>query len=326
MQEINKRNSRTWSRLGQRGTVCGVALPEMLKEQEGYYVMTADLAHLSGLDRIRQNFPHQFINVGIAEQNMIGVASGLAFEGNTVFVTTYATFLSMRGYEQIRHNLGYQRANVKLIGSASGLAMGMSGNTHYSYEDLAIMRVIPNMVVVSPADAAEAYQAVYCAANQEGPVYIRLSGNLNEPVIYSEPYDFQLGKGMILKQGEDIVLIATGGVVADALCAAERLDSYGISSAVINMHTIKPLDEEVIKRHFHVKWMVTVEEHNMIGGLGSAVAEFLASQKNSPLLARIGVEDQFLHPADHGFLKQKCGLDSDGIYKKIINILERTNK
>lgn len=325
MQEINKRNSRTWSRLGQRGTVCGVALPEMLKEQEGYYVITADLAHLSGLDRIKKNFPQKFINVGIAEQNMIGVASGLAYEGNTVFATTYATFLSMRGYEQIRHNLGYQRANVKLIGSASGLAMGMSGNTHYSYEDMAIMRAIPNMVVVSPADAAEAYQAIYCAANQEGPVYIRLSGNLNEPVIYSEPYNFQLGKAVILKQGEDIVLIATGEVVADALCAAERLDSYGISSAVVNMHTIKPLDEEAIKRYFHAKCLFTIEEHSVIGGLGSAVAEFLASQKDSPLQIRMGVKDQFLHPADHGFLKQKCGLDADGIYEKVIDILERTD-
>jgi len=198
-----------------------------MKEKENCYVITADLAHLSGLDRVKQNYPDRLINVGIAEQNMIGVAAGLAFEGNLVFATTYATFISMRSYEQIRHHLGYQKANVKIIGSASGLAMGMSGNTHYSYEDIAIMRAIPNMTVISPADASEAYQAVYAADEQEGPMYIRLSGNLNEKVLYQEPYDFQIGKAVTMKKGKDIVIIATGGSVSESIYAAEKLEEKG---------------------------------------------------------------------------------------------------
>lgn len=323
MRQIDKRNGRMWSRLGQRGTVCGVALPELLEEREDCYVITADLANLSGLDRVRRKYPGKFINVGIAEQNMIGVAAGLAFEGNTVFATTYATFISMRSYEQIRHNLGYQKANVKVIGSASGLAMGMSGNTHYSYEDLALMRVIPNMVVVSPADAVEAYQAIHYAANYEGPVYIRLSGNLNEPTLYQSPYDFKFGKAVVLRKGEGLVIIATGGMVAEALSAAEKLNETGIYPTVINMHTIKPLDVEILREYSDEKLLITIEEHNIIGGMGSAVAEFLASSKNSMPLVRIGIEDKFLHPAEYKYLKQENGLDSNGIYKKIKDSWEK---
>lgn len=323
MQQIDKRNGRTWSRLGQRGTVCGIALPELLEDREDCYVITADLANLSGLDRVRRRHPGKFINVGIAEQNLIGVAAGLAFEGNTVFATTYATFISMRSYEQIRHNLGYQKANVKVIGSAAGLAMGMSGNTHYSYEDIALMRVIPNMIVVSPADAAEAYQAVHCAANYDGPVYIRLSGNLNGPILYQEPYDFKFGRSVVMRQGKGLVIVAIGEMVSEALCAAEKLCEAGISPTVINMHTIKPLDVEILRKYSNEKLMVTVEEHNIVGGIGSAIAEFLASSKNSLPLVRIGIEDQFLHPADYKYMKQENGLDSVGIYKKIMDVWEK---
>lgn len=323
MQKIDKKNGRMWSRLGQRGTICGVALPELLKERENCYIITADLAHLSGLDRVKQSYPERFINVGIAEQNMIGVAAGLSFEGNVVFATTYATFISMRSYEQIRHNLGYQKANVKIIGSASGLAMGMSGNTHYSYEDIAIMRVIPNMTVISPADASEAYQAVYAAAAQEGPVYLRLSGNLNEKVLYQEPYDFQIGKAVTMKRGKDLVIIATGGAVSESLSAAEKLEAKGIYPTVLNMHTIKPLDIAALKDYSREKLIVTVEEHSIIGGLGSAVAEFLTSLKNPPLQLRIGIEDTFLHPAGYEYLKQEAGLNADGICRSIEIMLGR---
>lgn len=324
MQKIDKKNGRMWSRLGQRGTVCGAALPELMKEKENCYVITADLAHLSGLDRVKQNYPDRLINVGIAEQNMIGVAAGLAFEGNLVFATTYATFISMRSYEQIRHHLGYQKANVKIIGSASGLAMGMSGNTHYSYEDIAIMRAIPNMTIISPADASEAYQAVYAADEQEGPMYIRLSGNLNEKVLYQEPYDFQIGKAVTMKKGKDIVIIATGGSVSESMYAAEKLEEKGICPTVLNMHTIKPLDMETLKEYSKEKLIVTVEEHNIIGGLGSAVAEFLTSLKNPPLQLRIGIEDEFLHPGGYEYLKQNAGLDADGICRRIEALLRRS--
>lgn len=317
MQEINRRNSRMWSMLGQRGTICGVALPELLEQRDDCYVITADLAHLSGLDRIRQTFPDRFVNVGIAEQNMVGVGAGLAFEGNTVFMTTYATFLSMRCYEQIRHNLGYQGANVKLIGATTGLAMGMSGNTHYSYEDIAIMRAIPNMVVVSPADAAEAYLALYSAAQYKGPVYLRLSGNLNEPILYSEPYEFEFGKAVVMREGQGIVLIAVGSMVAEALKAAEKLETEGINATVINMHTVKPLDTDILKRYTDADVMFTIEEHNVIGGLGSAVAEYMSSLKHRPKQISIGIQDRFIHPGDYEYIKSENELDAEGIYRRV---------
>lgn len=194
--------------LGQRGTVCGVALIEIMEEYQNSYTLTADLAHLSGLDRVQHMFPERFVNVGIAEQNMIGIAAGLAAEGNVVFATTYATFLTMRCYEQIRHHMGYQHMNIKLIGSAAGVEMGMSGNTHYTYEDIAIMRAIPNITVVSPADPAEAYQIMHQAAATEGPMYIRLTGGMNQQMVTKcEDSDIQIGKSKELQSGTDAAVI-----------------------------------------------------------------------------------------------------------------------
>lgn len=322
MQEINKRNSRIWTRLGQRGTICGVALPEILEQRENCYVLTADLAHLSGLDRVQKGFPDRFINVGIAEQNLVGVAAGLAFEGNIVFATTYATFLSMRAYEQIRHNLGYQKANVKLIGSTSGLAMGMSGNTHYSYEDIAIMRAIPNMTIISPADAAEAYMAIYNVCEYDGPVYIRLSGNLNEDIVYQSPYKFEIGKAVVMKEGNGLVLIATGGMVAETLKAAKEIEEeLEIIPTVINMHTIKPLDTDILDKYMEEKIIITIEEHSIIGGLGNAVAEYIVGKEKKPLQFCIGIEDKFVHPATYSQLKKEIGLDAEGLYQKIKKII-----
>ena len=199
--------------LGQRGTVCGVALIEIMEEYQNSYTLTADLAHLSGLDRVQHMFPERFVNVGIAEQNMIGIAAGLAAERNVVFATTYATFLTMRCYEQIRHHMGYQHMNIKLIGSAAGVEMGMSGNTHYTYEDIAIMRAIPNITVVSPADPAEAYQIMHQAAATEGPMYIRLTGGMNQQIITKcEDGGIQIGKSKELQSGTDVAVIFAGNI------------------------------------------------------------------------------------------------------------------
>lgn len=324
MLEVNRRNARVWSMLGQRGTVCGKALPEILEENKDAIVITADLATLSGLERIKENFSKQFYNVGIAEQNMIGIAAGMSFEGDVVFATTYATFISMRCYEQIRHNLGYQKANVKVIGSAAGLAMGLSGNSHYSYEDLAIMRAIPNMIVLSPADASEAYVAIHSVASINAPVYMRLTGNLNMPIVYDQPYDFKIGKGITLRQGSDIALIATGSMVYEAIRAAVMLSGEGIEATVINMHTLKPIDEDVINQQRDKKLIVTIEEHSVIGGLGSAVSEVLSEKGNAPAIMKIGINDEFVHPSDYVTLLEKCGLTAEQISKKIMMRWSRT--
>lgn len=317
MKEVTRKNARTWSMLGQRGTVCGVALPELMEQEDDIYVLTADLAHLSGLERVQNRFPKRFINVGIAEQNMIGIAAGLAAEGNVVFATTYATFLTMRCFEQVRHHLGYQKMNIKLIGSSAGLAMGMSGNTHYTYEDIAIMRAIPNMTILSPADATEAYYAVNYAAKIDGPVYIRLTGGLNEPIVYQNEYAYRIGKSVVLKTGEDIALVTTGDMASVALTVAQNLENDGIAAAVINMHTIKPLDEEQLKLVGDKKIVVTIEEHSVIGGLGSAVAEYYARTKGATRVLTMGIEDEFLHPASREYLLRQAGLDVTGIYERI---------
>ncbi len=321
MQEISKKNIRIWSRLGQRGTICGVALPEIAREKK-IYVLTADLEQLSGLERFKMNFPEYFLNVGIAEQNMIGVAAGIAFEGNLVFATTYATFLTMRCYEQIRHNLGYQGANVKLIGASSGVAMGMSGNTHYTFEDIAIMRAIPGMMVLSPADSTEAYCMIHELTKYQGPVYLRLSAGQNNPPIYEEDYKYELGKASEIMKGKDVAIIATGSMVYEAVNAAKILQETGISATVINMSVIKPLDCEIIERNLQVKLVVTVEEHSVIGGLGGAVAEFLAKLQEKPRQVMLGIEDKFLHPGEYEYLKEKNGLTAEQIALYIENELK----
>lgn len=321
MKHIDTKSARMWSRLGQRGTIFGVALMELAESCPNIRVLTADLGVLSGLERFKSTYPDYFINAGIAEQNMLGIAAGLAKEGNCVFVTTYATFLSMRSLEQIRHHLGYQKQNVKIIAATAGLSMGMSGVTHYAIEDIAIMRAIPNMIVLSPADSAEAYKMAYAAAACENPMYIRLTGVLDTPVVYKSEYDFQVGKAVKLRNGDDVSIIATGISVSEALKAAVVLEEKGVSCSVWNMHTLKPLDTDAVAQAMQSKWVVTVEEHNCIGGLGGAVAEAIAEKGNfKGKLVKIGIPDQYGKADEYAELLNLYGLTSAGIADKILKI------
>jgi transketolase len=238
MTELSPAKARTYSRLGQRGAIFGIVVPENAELNPNLTVVTADLATLSGLDRFRKKYPEQFYNVGIAEQNMMGIASGLASEGFLPVVTTYATFLSMRSCEQIRHYLGYMKQKVILIGSGAGLIQAYSGNTHYAIEDIAILRSIPTMTVLSPADAGEAIKAFEAALDYPSSVYIRLTGGLNCPIVYNEDYAFSIGKAMTLREGTDLVLFATGVMVSSALQVAALLSERGIDAKIINLHTI----------------------------------------------------------------------------------------
>ncbi|MDR1053021.1 MAG: transketolase family protein [Planctomycetaceae bacterium] len=320
MTNFSSVNIRTWSRLGQRGTFFGVAIPEIAKTRDDIRVVTSDLALLSGLDRFKKVYPDRFLNVGIAEQNMIGVAAGLAKEGNCVFATTYATFLTMRSFEQIRHNMGYQNLPVKAVGSSAGLAMGTSGNTHYAFEDLAVMRAIPNLTVLSPSDSFEAYKMAFASACVDVPMYIRLTGTLNCPIVYQDDYEFEIGKAITLRNGTDVTIIACGTMVHTSLEAAKILESAGISAAVINMHTIKPLDKQVIETACkETRLIVTVEEHNVIGGLGSAVAEYKSALQDAPAQLFIGIPDTFCKPGDYQYLLNHFGLKPEVIAQKIID-------
>lgn len=317
--ELNKKSIRLLSLLGHRGTFSQTML-ELAETGKDICVMAADLADLTGLERFRTSYPARFFNIGIAEQNMVGIASGLSRYGSTVFITTYANFLTMRAYEQIRMNLGYMKHNVKLIGTGAGLSMGISGNSHFGLEDISLMCSIPNMTVISPADCTEAYKALCAAAQTEGPMYIRLSGPLNHPIVYKEDYTFEIGKAVTLKEGTDILLISTGAVTSECLKAASILEKEGFSIAVINMHTIKPLDKKSLLPYFStVKLIVTVEEHSLMGGLGSAVSNLLATYSSHAPLLKLGLPDSFGVPGDAEFLANYYRLKASMIAEDIKN-------
>lgn len=316
--EINSASARMLSKLGLRGSFA-VTLLEQAGLDERLIVMTADLTTLTGLERFKNTYPDRLINIGIAEQNMVGIGAGIAKEGYNVFITTYSNFLAMRSYEQIRMHLGYMKLNVKVVGTGSGLAMGMSGNSHYGIEDVALMRAIPGLTVLSPSDGVETVKATIAASKFNGPVYIRLTGGLNSNMVYREDYDFEIGKAVTLKEGKDVTIIATGPMVYESLLAAKILEERGISVAVINMHTIKPLDSSVLdiacKKS---KLIVTVEEHTVVGGLGGAVAEYKATLSNSPRQLFIGLPDKFGKVGEYKYLLDKYGLTAERIANKII--------
>lgn len=263
-----------------------------LGNRDDILVLDADLAKATKTGVFKKEFPDKFVDLGIAESNMMGVAAGLATTGFTVFASSFAMFAAGRAFEQIRNSIAYPNLNVKIGATHAGISVGEDGASHQCCEDIALMRSIPHMTIINPADDIEAYQAVMAAADHNGPVYMRF-GRLATPRVNSEDFKFELGKGVLLKDGSDITIVATGLMVNEALIAAESLAADGISARVINIHTIKPLDEEIIiAAAKETGAIVTAEEHSIIGGLGGAVAETLAESCPVPVL-RVGVEDTF---------------------------------
>lgn len=302
-------NIKTWARLGQRGAFFGIALPEIAENKDNLKLLTADLAILSGMDRFEKKYPNQFLNVGIAEQNMIGIAAGLAMEGDCVFTTTYSSFIAVRSLEHVRQHLSYLQCNVKVVGSAAGVVAAKSGVSHWATEDLAFMRALPNLKVLSPADSLEAIKMAEYAANVDGPMYIRLSGGLNCPIVYQSDYEFIPGKLIQLKKGEKIAVITTGLMVNEVIKASNALAEQGIECAVYNMHTIKPIDTEGLDKIFaEYSLIVTVEEHNVIGGMGSAIAEYKATKLNTPRQLFLGFQDSFTDAGSQRFVWSQVGL------------------
>jgi transketolase len=318
MFEITQSNARQWSRLGSRG-VFGQAILAVAEHHPEMMVISADLGNSSGLDRFKKTYPDQFLNVGIAEQNMIGVAAGLAKEGFNVFATSFAPFITMRAAEQVRMNLGYMNMNVKAVAIGSGVSMAFLGNSHYGIEDASVMRSIPNITVVCPADCAEIFKTVQAAAKFQGPMYIRLTGAVGNPPVYTEDYEFEIGKAITLREPAEVTLIATGSMVHETLKAAKLLEESGIKAGVINMHTIKPLDCSAIELALKCsKLIVTVEEHSVIGGLGSAVAEYKADKQHAPPQIILGLPDAFDVTGDYRFLLERHGLVASKISQSVM--------
>ena len=321
MFEITRISARTCSMLGQRGSIFGQAVLEAAEEDEKFILLTADLATLSGMTKYIDKYPNQFYNIGIAEQNMIGISAGLAAEGFHPCATTYATFITMRSCEQIRHFCGYMKEKIIVVGSGAGLSQGFAGNTHYTIEDLAVMRSIPNITIMSPADGASAVKQFELARKAEGAVYMRLTGNLNCPMVYKEETDFEIGKAKLLKEGSDVVIYAVGTMVSAALKAAALLEEKGISATVYDMFTVKPIDREAVNACKSYKMAITIEEHNKMGGLGAAVAEVMTEQVGMPKLLRCGIHDSFDLACDYDGLLAQNRLTPELIAEDIIAAL-----
>jgi transketolase len=301
----------------------GEALKELGKVNKDVVVLDADLSKSTKTATFKKEFPDRFFNVGIAEQNLIGTSAGLAAAGKIPFASSFAMFAAGRAFEIIRNSVAYPKLNVKIAATHAGLTVGEDGASHQALEDLSIMRSIPNMVVLNPADAVEAKAAVFKAAEYKGPVYIRL-GRSKVPVIYEENnYEFEIGKGVLLEDGSDATIIATGIMVSEALEARRKLLEEGINVRVIDIHTIKPIDKEIIiKAAEETKAIVTAEEHNIIGGLGSAVAEVLI--ENTPVpMERVGVKDSFGESGKGEELLEKYGLTSDQLVKAVKRVINR---
>ena len=295
----------------------GNALVELGNEHENLYVLDADLAGATQTGMFKKAFPDRFIDCGIAESNMISIAAGMATTGKIVFASSFAMFAAGRAFEQVRNAVGYPHLNVKIGATHASISVGEDGATHQCNEDIALMRTIPGMVIINPADDIEARAAVRAAYEYVGPVYLRF-GRFAVPVINDNPdYKFEIGKGILMREGTDLTIVATGLCVSSALEAAEKLAEDGISAEVINIHTIKPLDEDIIvKAAEETGRIFTVEEHSIIGGLGSAVCEVLA-EKAPVKVTRLGVMDTFGESGPAKELLTKYKLDADGIYESI---------
>ena len=295
----------------------GEALVELGKINENVVVLDADLSGSTKTSVFKKAFPERHFNVGIAEADLIGTAAGFAACGKTAFASTFAMFAAGRAFEQIRNTVAYPKLNVKIAPTHAGISVGEDGGSHQSVEDIAIMRAIPGMVVLSPADATETKKMVFAAAEYDGPVYIRM-GRLGVPVLFDDNYDFQIGIANTLRDGKDVTIAATGLMVAEALKAAEELEKEGISVRVINVGTIKPLDgETILKAAEETKFIVTAEEHSVIGGLGSAVSEFL-SEVHPTKVKKVGIYDKFGQSGTGEELLQKYELTAE----KLISVIK----
>lgn len=300
----------------------GQALAELGATNDKVVVLDADLSKSTKTNDFKKLFPERFFNIGIAEQNLMGTAAGFAATGKIPFASSFAVFAVGRAYDQIRNSIAYPRLNVKIAATHAGLTVGEDGGSHQMLEDIALMRAVPNMTIIVPADGVETRQAVLAAAAYDGPVYIRL-GRPKVPVLFGEDYEFEIGKGVVLRDGSDVTLVATGIMVSKAVEAAETLAAEGINAAVVNISTIKPLDDALlIAMAQKTGAVVTCEEHNIYGGLGSAVAEVLV--ENCPVpMTRVGVEDSFGESGLPDQLLEKYRLTVDNIVKKAKAVMAR---
>jgi len=298
-------------------------LVKLAREDERIWLMVGDLG-FSVVEIFRDEFPDRFINVGVAEQNLTGIATGLALSGKIVFTYSIANFPTLRCLEQVRNDACYHNANVKIVAVGGGLVYGAAGMTHHATEDLAIMRTLPNMTIIAPGDPVEAALATQAISNKDGPCYLRL-GKAGEPVIHKTAPNFQIGKAIVIRDGNDITLISTGGMLYNTVKAAERLAEQRIQASVLSMHTLKQIDIQAIhEAAVKTKAILTVEEHSIIGGLGSAVAEVLSESGLNVKFVRLGIADTFSNQVgSQEYMRELHSLSIQGIVKRACELIEK---
>ncbi|MER2056495.1 MAG: transketolase C-terminal domain-containing protein [Clostridia bacterium] len=317
MIEITKKNIRVWSMLGMR-RILGPAMKDIIEQDRKVLFATADTGRYYAYDDLLRTYPENVVDVGIAEQNLIGASAGLQNEGFNVYAVTYATFLTSRALDQIRVNLGYMGLGVKLIGEAGGMCDGNFSATHMALEDISNTRNIPNMRVITPADGMELVKTLIALKDAAYPAYVRMTGRFPIPVIYREDYDFEIGKAVTLREGKDVAILSNGTLLGDVLKTAEMLAEKGVDCKVINLHTVKPLDEEALRAVAGCKLVVTAEEHLLYGGLGSAVAEFYAQEPIRPRMLMLSVGTQYPKAQEYDDLLKTCGLTAPQMAESIL--------
>ena len=318
---IDNNKIKLWSSIGSRASF-GLAAFELAKNNNNLMIVTADVSTSAGLDRYKKKYPNNYVDVGIGEQNMMSVASGLASEGFDVITTTFSPFQTLRCAEQIKVNLGYMKNKVVMVGLASGLILGNLGFTHCSIEDIGILRSIPNLTIISPADSFETVKATEASIKHDQSVYIRLTGGSNNPMVYESDYKFEIGKAKMLIDNGEILIISNGMMVKKSIDIANYFKERGVNISVINMHTIKPLDHDLLDKIINkYKYCFSLEEHNIFGGLGSALSEYFASKDHKIKFKSIGIEDKYIKSGSYNFLLKEYRLDNESIINTIKKII-----
>ena len=320
---FNSTDAKRWLRMGPRA-MFGQFMLNIAKKNKKLMVLSADLGRSSGLARFKMEFPKQYISVGISEQNLVGVAAGLADEGFKVFVTSFAPFLSMRASEQIRMNLGYMGHNVNLVALGSGLSMGFLGNSHFGLEDIAIMRTVPNLNITCPADCSELGKILNdYAFNDRGPSYIRLTGIPGSQNLYEKNYKYKFGKNTTISKGKDILILSYGSVLGQIKLSIKTLKKLNINAELVNIVSLKPIDDGVVKLLKKYKKIITIEEHTSVGGLGSIMAEKILNNRIKTDLSSISLPDKFGPTGTYDYLLKYHGLNAENITKKIIKMVKK---
>ena len=323
MITLTRSIARQWSRIGPRG-IYGQSLLSLAENNDKIYAISADLGNSSGLDRFKSTFPERFLNIGISEQHMIGFAAGLSSCDFNVFTSSFAPFLSLRAGEQVRMNLSYMKHNVKLVAIGSGISMGFLGNSHFGLEDISIIRSMPNILIINPCDCFEVYKAVEALSKYEGPAYLRLTGSAPSPIIHTEDYKFELGAAYALQEGSDILFLTYGSMCKPTLEATKKLlEEKNISSQVYNVHTLRPLDQKLIKSLKSYKNIFVIEEHSSVGGLQTIISEIIAKQSiKADCFECISLPNHYLKSGTYEQLLCSYDLTGEKIYNKVSNILK----